>query len=546
MSGDVRPGSSGEYDSGEGDVELRAIGRAIRRKKGWIIAATLVAFLGTLTFVFLVKPRYTADSQVLLENQENFLTKPDYQVDPAQAPDAEAVASQIQLVTSRDLARQAIKALHLKGDPEFDPNASGGLLGRISGLLGLSRPASALSEEDRILKAYFERLTVFQIVKSRVLQIEFTSQDPALAARAANTIANLYISVQIAAKHDRAKAEAASLAVQIAKLRARLSVAEDKAESFRASSGMLMGANNVTLTTQQLADLSTQLVAARTAQAEAQAKAKLIRAMLSKGRLDQVSDVANNALIRQLSEQRITLRSQLALESRTLLPGHPKIKELDAQIAELNHELRNAAQNVAHGLENDSEIAGARLNSIHAILDEQKQAVGDSGAKAVRLREFDRDAKLIRAQLEASTTRYQEAVERETSTSTPGDARVISQAMSPQNPSFPKKAPMLIFATLAGFVLSSAIVIAGALMSGGVEGQRDLAKGSRAFGGEETAGVDEADEVEDERREALAADAALARRRRAAALAEPPAAILAGVDDTKAPESAPSLAERVL
>ena len=45
--------------------------------------------------------------------------------------------------------------------------------------------------------------------------------------------------------------------------------------------------------------------------------------------------VGRPALIRRLNEQRVTLRAQLAEQSSTLLDGHPRIKELKAQIGDL-------------------------------------------------------------------------------------------------------------------------------------------------------------------------------------------------------------------
>ena len=211
--------------------------------------------------------------------------------------------------------------------------------------------------------------------------------------------------------------------------------------------------------------MNTQLAAARSAQSDAQAKAKLIRDAIAQGRLDEISDIANNDLVRQLSLQRVALRGQLALAARTLLPQHPRMKELRAQLSDLDAQLRLTALTAARGLENDARIAEARYESIRATLDQQKQTVGDSGVNEVRLRALDRNAKLIGDQLEASMAKYQEAVARETSSSTPGDARVISRAIAPQLPSFPRKIPTLIFATLAAFVLSAAAAIAAELLS---------------------------------------------------------------------------------
>ncbi len=52
---------------------------------------------------------------------------------------------------------------------------------------------------------------------------------------------------------------------------------------------------------------------ARSSQADAEAKARLIRDMIKQGRIADVPDVANNELIRRISEQRVNLRAQIAL-----------------------------------------------------------------------------------------------------------------------------------------------------------------------------------------------------------------------------------------
>ncbi len=44
--------------------------------------------------------------------------------------------------------------------------------------------------------------------------------------------------------------------------------------------------------------------------------------MIRNGRVFEITEVSNNELVRRLIEQRVTLRGQLALESRTLLSGH--------------------------------------------------------------------------------------------------------------------------------------------------------------------------------------------------------------------------------
>lgn len=457
------------FDERSDDLDVGTLGSVIYKKKYWILIPTLAAFLLTGIFVTVVKPRYTAEAEVLLENQENFLTRPqrtEIQAPAQEGLDAELVGSQVQLLTSHDLARRVIEKLDLVDNLEFNPKGPG-LMSRVLILLGLARDWTLVSPEDRALDAFDQRQSVYSPQKTRVLSIQFWSNDPGLAARITNEIANLYLQMQSDAKREMAKGAAISLAPQIADLKDRLARAAADVERYRATSGLLAGTNNMTIAGQQLADLNSELSRARTAQADGQAKASLIRDMLREGRISEVPDVANNDLVRRIAEQLVTARAQLALESRTLLPGHPRIKELTAEVADLDSQLRLAAENIARALENDSKIAATRVANLNAAIDQQKKAVTGANADEVHLHELERAAQALRDQLDSSMTKYQEAEASENSTSTPADARIIAQATPPDQPSFPKKLPFLGFGTIAAFVLSLGAVIGGEFFSGG-------------------------------------------------------------------------------
>jgi polysaccharide biosynthesis transport protein len=463
--------SDTSFDARSNDLDLGSLGAAIRSKRRWIIGATALGFLLSLLFLAIVHPRYTAQAEVLLENQENFLTNTQHTETQQEVPtgqDQDLVGSEIQLVTSSDLARRAIEDLHLIGNPEFDPYSEG--LGFVSSLLvtlGLSRDPLRIPAEDRVLEAFEQRLSVYSPTKTRVLIVEFYSRDPDLAARAANEVVSLYLDMQSGAKRDIAKQAAASLAGQIAELKTKVARAADEVERYRATSGLLAGSNNMTIAGQQLADLNGELSRARSAVADGQAKASLIREMLQQGRLSEVPDVANNDLIRRIAEQSVTAKAQLALESGTLLPGHPRIKELTAEIADLDVQMQTTAENIARALENDSKIAAARVANLQAAIDEQKQTVAAANTDQVHLNELERAAQALRDQLDSNMTKYQEALAQESSSSTPADARIIARATPPDEPSFPKKVPTIAFGTFAAFVLSLGAVLGRELLSDG-------------------------------------------------------------------------------
>ena len=442
------------------EVDLRGIGSALVRRKRLIGGVTLGCLALALAFSALVKPRYLAEARILVENQPSYLTGVEPQPRENAVPDSEAINSQIQLLTSRDLARRAIKTLGLQGNPEFDPTAGGlSAIKRPLVLLGLLRDPSENGLEDRLLTSFFDHLAVYSPTKTRVLQVEFSSQDPDLAARGANVVADLYMDMQMQAKRDSAHQAVQTLRPLIASLEARVARADADVEAFRAKSGLFEGANNTNVSTQQLGEINAQLAQARGAQSDAQAKARGLREMLQHGRIGDVGDIANNDFVRRIAEQRVALRSQLALESRTLLPGHPRIKELQAQLTDIDGQLRLAVERAARGLENDAKVAAARVANLTALLDEQKQTVALSNADAAQLRELQRIAKTLHDHLDSEAAKYQADLARDASDASPADARIISRALSPSQPIFPKTLPIAIFATLAGLFFSAGYVI---------------------------------------------------------------------------------------
>ncbi|MDB5572724.1 MAG: Lipopolysaccharide biosynthesis protein [Hyphomicrobiales bacterium] len=448
---------------GDGELDLPGVGRALWARKGWVLGSVLLCLAGSVAFVSLVKPRYTGEAKIFVETEENFLSRSP-NVERPQSTDPDVVGSHVAVVMSRDLARQAIRKLGLKGNSEFDPRAGGESL--FSVLSGGGSAGSEAAPEDRMLDNYYNNLLVFSLPKSRVVAVEFSARDPDLAARGANTIADLYIEMQSEARRQNARSASHALGLLVVEQRQKLAAAEDAAEKFRSRTGLMPGTSLQTLQGQQLAEVNSQVAAGRSAQAEAQAKARLLRDSLRSGRLNEVPDVAKDDLIRRVSEQRINLRTQLALESRTLGPEHPRTKDIVAQLATLESELRGLLEKTARTLENDSRIAGAKVENLLSAVEQQKKIVGGSGADEVRMRELDRDVRLMKDQLEATTARWQDATAREEAAATPGEARVISRAVAPQKATFPKKGPIIAISTVAGLVFSVFIVVAIELFSG--------------------------------------------------------------------------------
>ncbi|MBV8925811.1 MAG: lipopolysaccharide biosynthesis protein, partial [Bradyrhizobium sp.] len=331
-------------------------------------------------------------------------------------------------------------------------------------LFGIGRDPFSMTPEERVLDAYYDRLTVYAVDKSRVIVIEFQSHDPDLAARVANSIAEGYLVLQQNARQDQAKSASQWLSGEIDNLRTKVADAEARAEDFRSKSNLFIGTNNTTLSNQQMGELNTQLNNARALKSDAEAKARLIREMLQGGKPIEASEILNSELMRRLFEQRVTLRAQLAEQSSTLLDNHPRIKELKAQLADLDGQIRDEAGKISRSLDNDARIAGGRVESLSASLDQLKKQASSTNGQDVQLRALEREAKAQRDLLETYLAKYREANTRENIDAAPSDGRIISRAIVSNMPAYPKKLPIVLIATLATLLLSSGLVVSGELL----------------------------------------------------------------------------------
>lgn len=449
-----------------GDLDLGALGRALMRKRMWVIVPTLLALIGSVVIVNLITPRYKSESRILIDGRENIFLRPNGERSEERLSlDPEAVASQVQLVLSRDLAREVIKQNKLAERPEFDPVLKGAQPWKsLLALIGAARDPFSMTPEERVLDSYYERLTSFAVDKSRVIVVEFQSIDPDLAAKVANSIADGYLVMQQAARQQQAKAAGTWLSGEIDDLRKKVNDAESRAEDFRSKSSLFIGTNNTSLSNQQLGEINSQLNNARALRSDAESKSRLIKEMLQTGKPIEFSEVLNSDLIRRLSEQRVTLRAQLAEQSSTLLDGHPRIKELRAQLGDLDKQLRDEAAKLSRSFENDARVAAGRVDGLTNSLEQMKKQASSNNGQDVQLRALEREAKAQRDVLESYLAKYREATTRENIDGAPTDGRIISRAFVSNTPAYPKKLPVVLIATLATLILTAGSIVTGELL----------------------------------------------------------------------------------
>ena len=449
------------------DAGLGDLAGAIWRRKIWVFLPLILVTAATYVYLTTTPERYTSQARLLIEDRQTVFTKAQGELQSATLFDKEAVASQVQIITAREVAQAVSDQLKLTTKPEFDPaNQPASLLKRTLVTLGLSPDKARMAAVERAIEAYYDRLNVYPIEGSRVIAISFTAQDPQLAADTANAIADYYMTLQQQARQQTTSDATVWLGGQIEELRGKVESAEARVEAYKSENGLRGGGETqAPLSQQQLTDLNRELVVAKTARAEAAARADTIRRLLDEnGEVANAADVVSSPHIERLVEQQVALRRQIAELSPTLLPAHPRMRELKTELQDLRRQINEEAKKVAISLDNEALIATARERAVTESLNAIK-AESEKAAKAeVELRALEREAKAQRELLESFLIRYREAAARQDAQALPAEARIISRATPSSTPSYPKKGPMLAIAMLATLVISVSLIIASELM----------------------------------------------------------------------------------
>ncbi|MBX4869682.1 chain-length determining protein [Rhizobium bangladeshense] len=451
------------------DIDLGQLARAVWARRLRILTITLVAAGVAFAGAKLISPQYRSETRILIEPRAPAFASTQQANDAGAGPlmDELNIASQVQLLQSADLLKKVINDLKLYDLPEFDDAANGSAMNSILVKLHLKKNPMENPPEERVIDAFVERLQVYQVPGSRVIGINFTSKDPKLAATIPNAMANVYLSTQSGAKLDSNSEATRWLEPEIENLRQRVSEAEKKVAEYRTTHGLLRTNGTTTFPAQQLNDISAELTRVRGDKANAEARAQAVRNALSSGEAsDTLPDIISSQAIQRLKATESGLQSQISDLQTSLLNSHPRLKSLRAQLSDIRGQIRQETQKILASIENEAKVADLRASELERQKDTVQANSARAGEDEVGLNALEREANAQRQLLETYLVRYREAASRADSNSSPADARIVSRAIEPVDPYFPKVVPIVVVAAVATLILSAIVTMLAELFSG--------------------------------------------------------------------------------
>jgi succinoglycan biosynthesis transport protein ExoP len=427
-------------------VHLRDYWHVLLRRR-WLALAVFSLVVGAgVARVLLQEPQYRATSQLLIERQAPDVL--DFDKNP-RAQDAidDFYQTQYRLLQSRLLARQVVERLDLLQDPEFGGPRTPA---EVEAAEKAAPGASDAMEEG--IDRFQGRLRVQPIRNSQLVALSFESNRPDLAARAVNTLAQVYIQQTLDFRY-RVSAEAGEwIDKETAEHTRKLAEAEVALQDYQRREGLANIEERRTLLDQKLKDLGSTLTAARTRRLDKEA---LSRQMQSAGNAEELPEVIRSPLVQTLRTELAALERQEAELSQRYLGEHPQLLKVRQQIRDTRQKIALEARRVVRAAANDTQAAAAQEASIAGALEGAKREAEDLSRRGLKYDELKRD-------LEASQRLSESLLQRQKQTDVSRDVKVsnvhvIDAAIPPHWPVRPQPVRDIGLAVLLGLGCAGAV-----------------------------------------------------------------------------------------
>lgn len=385
------------YDEDNFDQKrsVREYFNVVYKRLPLILALAILTTVVTALYMYRQPSVYSANTQMIVEPRKAKQVQKSGGLNINIGNDPKYYDTQLQLLRNQDLIREVVLRLELYKNPNLLESENKGIAFMFRSLFSGEKPVSResslpilvqnsdqtlgdkpkpqLSPEEKMLVEIYtghimSGLNVFQVDKTNLVNISVTSTNPELAAKAANTIAEVFIDQDIERATEGEKKALEDINKSIEELKATINSQEtERINALKRNE--LPTTKGADLSASRLQTLSSQLLGATNDRAKLQATYNAAVAASNNGDILALSVIAekNRAILEARSEnekrrnelkKRLEEIDQKIREAETqkaelevkYQPEYPKVQEITAKINTLK-EGRNKIQE-----ENTTEI----------------------------------------------------------------------------------------------------------------------------------------------------------------------------------------------
>ncbi len=452
--------ASGARSSGieqaDGTSEIGDLWRILWCRRVLVVCTVLTCFLLALVYVLVAPLKFTATAQILIDPRDRQIVSKEVNPDTLAADGGVLqVESQSRVIESDAVLLKVVRAKNLADDPDYGSPKTGLVAGLESLFVDGGSGTSLGEKEDRALRALRKQLVIKRADKVFVVDIVVTAASGKTAAGIADAVAEAYMADQIEARARSSDQASEALASRLDELGTGVQAAADKVEAYKVSHDLL-GTDRQSISDQQLSDNGVQLDAARAKVTELQARADQIDALRRTG-VDggAMQEAVQSSVVVQLrASQAELLRKRADMRTR-FGDRYPDLIAINAEIVQGHRQIDVELDRVARSAHSDLDRAKKNERALEGEQDALKRQTASGGQAGIGLRQLVGD-------LDARRTLYQSFLSRAGETKAQSkidntNARIISRAIAPIQPSWPLRAILLLGGLASGLGLGAAL-----------------------------------------------------------------------------------------
>ncbi len=448
-------------DSREPSLDFLEYWRTLRKHKWAILAFALMVTLVAGVIAFVMAPVYEAKTTLLIEtNKQKVVSIED--VYSGVGASREYFQTQVEIIKSREVALKTITKLRLFDHPDFDPRAPKKGLAALKEQIGFTTDAPVEWNDETLAEAvlpgFSSHLTIEPIRLSQLVVIRFQAGNPHFAATVANTLAKTYIENDLDTRYQMTQTASAWLQERLSGLQGKLTESEQALQSYREKQGLVnMRDNGMGGTAQQVEQLQSRLIEARTRRAEIEATYRIIREAANSGDLASQPAVLANFQVADAKRQTTETARKLADVSQRYGKEHPRYLQAESEAKAAAENLQRQVELVVGGVNNEYERARSTEKMLEASLAAARGSVQNVNRKEFELGVYERE-------VASNRQMYDMFMKRAKETNVGGDlqstvARVVDAAAVPSVPVKPKKALIIAAAFAIGLLMGVVLAL---------------------------------------------------------------------------------------
>ena len=461
-------------------IDLRELFRTLLHHKWSILGFCLAATLLTVLIVFSLTPKYQASAVLLIEQEQAKVVSIEevYGIDGG---GDSYLNTQHEVLKSRALLEKVTRKLELVKRPEFNAELrekkwySGGLDWR--SYLGLEKLEEPVTDElilNRTIAAFAQNVRIEPVRKTQVVRIHVISEDPELAAKAANAMGEAYIESWLEAKLSLTTNATSWMQERLEGLSSKLKTAESELHNFRIREDLVDMEGVLTISNNELKALTESLVEVRRKLTLSENIYRQIQSgkAISAEEYQSLPAVLAHPLVQQLKQTEAENEQKVRELGRRYGPKHPKMIAANSELESISGNIGQAVQRIISGVEKEYEVAKANEKSLVSAVSSAKKAVQEINSKQFRLRSLEREVRTNKDLYDAFFKRIQETSA--TSDLQAANARIVDFAYAAELPVKPKKKLIVGIAGLLSFLVACGMAFLLEMLNNTLRSARDV------------------------------------------------------------------------